>query len=291
MTSGVNLKKFDSRKSFGSIFFVFLLVSIFVSIISLSVLLIDIFAKGLPWLDLQFINSFPSRFPEQAGIKAAFYGTIWVATFTALISFPLGVSAAIYLEEYAPDNFLTKLITINITNLSGIPSIVYGLLGIGILVELLSLGRSILAGAITLSLLILPVIIIVSRESISAVPKSYRFASYALGATRWQTVRHAILPPAFPGILTGTILALSRAIGEAAPMVAIAALVYLTFTPSSPLDRFTVLPIQIYSWTTLPNPSFRGLAAAGIIVLLVLLLTMNSIAIFIRNKYQRRVVE
>ena len=142
-----------------------------------------------------------------------------------------------------------------------------------------------------MSLLILPVIIIVSRESISAVPKSYRFASYALGATRWQTVRHAILPPAFPGVLTGTILALSRAIGEAAPMVAIAALVYLTFIPSSPLDRFTVLPIQIYSWTTLPTHSFRGLAAEGIIVLLVLLLTMNSIAIFIRNKYQRRVVE
>jgi len=201
------------------------------------------------------------------------------------------VGAAIYLEEYAPKNRLTTFINVNITNLAGVPSIVYGLLGLGLFVEFFALGRSILAGAITLSLLIMPIIIITSREAILAVPRSYRYAAYALGATRWQMIRHAVLPTGLPGILTGTILAMSRAIGEAAPMIAIAALVYITYVPSGPLDRFTVLPIQIFNWISRPQADFRSLAAAGILVLIIVLLAMNSAAILIRHRYQRRLTE
>jgi phosphate transport system permease protein len=193
-----------------------------------------------------------------------------------------------YLEEYAPKNRLTDLIQLNIANLAGVPSIIYGLLGLGLFVEALAMGRVILAGALTMTLLILPVIIITSREAIRSVPKEYREGAFALGATRWQVTSQIVLPEAFPGILTGTILALSRAIGEAAPMVAIAALAYVRFLPASPFDRFTVMPIQIYNWINMPRVEFRELAAAGIIVLLVLLLAMNSVAILIRNKYQKR---
>lgn len=261
-----------------------------IGILGLALLLLETFSKGLPWLDLQFLNSFPSRHPEEAGIRAALFGTLWVATFTALFSFPLGVGAAIYLEEYASDNKLTRLVSMNISNLAGVPSIVYGLLGLALFVEALAMGRSILAASLTLSLLIMPIIIIASREAISAVPRGYRTAAYALGATKWQMVRQAVIPSAFPGILTGTILAMSRAIGESAPIIAIGALVYITYVPSGPLDRFTVLPVQIFNWVSRPQSEFAGLAAAGIIVLLMVLLTMNSVAIFLRNKYQRRVI-
>jgi phosphate transport system permease protein len=267
------------------------LFSVAISIIGLVILLIQILIQGLPWLDYQFVDSFPSRHPEGAGIKSALYGTLWVAVLTALVSFPIGIGAAIYLEEYAPRNRMTQFIQLNIANLAGIPSIVYGILALGFLVELLALGRSILAGALTLSLLILPVIIISSREAIAAVPRGYRLAAYALGATRWQVIRHAVLPSSFPGMLTGTILAMSRAIGEAAPMIAIAALVFVTFVPVGPLDRFTVLPIQIFNWVSRPQAEFAGLAAAGIIVLLGILFAMNAVAILIRGKYQKRVVE
>jgi phosphate transport system permease protein len=265
-------------------------VGIIVSLLSLAILLYDAFADGLPWLNFQFLTSFPSRFPEQAGILAALVGSIWVVGLTAVISFPLGIGAALYLEEYAPQNWFTSFIQLNIANLAGVPSIVYGILGLGLFVEALALGRSILAGALTLTLLILPVIIIASREAIRSVPKAYREGAYALGATRWQVTRGIVLSQAFPGMLTGTILSLSRAIGETAPMIAIAALVYIRFVPTGPLDRFTVMPIQIFNWVNLPQHEFRGLAAAGIIVLLVVLLGMNSIAIFIRNRYQRRAV-
>jgi phosphate transport system permease protein len=277
------------RRVKGSIVYVLCLVAVAVSLVSLAVILFDVVQDGMPWFDLQFITSLPSVLhPEQAGILAALWGSIWVVGLTALFSFPLGVGAAIYLEEYAPQNLLTSFIRLNIANLAGVPSIVYGILGLGLFVQALALGRSILAGALVMTLLILPVIIIASQEAVRSVPKAYREGAYALGATKWQVTRGVVLPQAFPGMLTGTILALSRAIGEAAPMIAIAALVFVRFVPTGPLDRFTVMPIQIYNWVNQPQPEFRGLAAAGILVLLIVLLGMNSIAIFIRNRYQKR---
>lgn len=264
------------------------IIAVSLSLLSLVALLLDSLIDGLPYLNWGFLTSYPSRFPDQAGILPALFGTMWVVGLTALISFPLGVFAAIYLEEYAPKNRLTDLIQINIANLAGVPSIVYGLLGLGLFVEAFAMGRVILAGALTMTLLILPVIIIVAREAIKSVPKIYREGAYALGATRWQVTRQIVLPEAFPGILTGTILALSRAIGEAAPMIAIAALAYVRFVPSTPFDRFTVMPIQIYNWINMPRVEFRELAAAGIIVLLAVLLAMNSVAILIRNQYQKK---
>jgi len=288
MVTKPSRKRDTSRKIEGGMFYALCLVGILISLVSLATLLFDAFQDGLPWLDVQFLTSFPSRFPGQAGILAALFGSIWVVGLTAILSFPIGVGAALYLEEYAPQNWLTSFIRLNIANLAGVPSIVYGILGLGLFVEALALGRSILAGALTMTLLILPVIIITSQEAIRSVPRAYREGAYALGATRWQVTRGIVLPQAFPGMLTGTILSLSRAIGEAAPMIAIAALVYVRFVPTGPLDRFTVMPIQIFNWVNLPQSEFRGLAAAGIIVLLVVLLGMNSIAIFIRNRYQKR---
>lgn len=281
----------DNRKTrelTGNLILGFCLISIGFSILSLAIILGDAVIDGLPYFDLQFITSYPSRFPEKAGILAALAGSIWIVFLTALFSFPLGVSAAIYLEEYAEHNRINRLINLNISNLAGVPSIVYGILGLGLFVDGLRLGRSVLAGALTMTLLILPVIIIASRESIRSIPREYREGAYALGATKWEVTRDIVFPQAFPGILTGTILALSRAIGEAAPMLAIAALVYVRFVPSGPLDRFTVMPIQIYNWVNLPQAEFRGLAAAGILVLLVVLLSMNFVAVYIRNKYQVR---
>lgn len=276
------------RKAVSNMFFVLFLASVFVGLAGLVVLLLQVLVQGLPWLDWQFITSFSSRNPEEAGIKAALFGTIWVMALTAAFTIPVGVGAAIYLEEYAPRNWFTQAIEVNISNLAGVPSIVYGLLGLALFVQWLALGRSVLAGALTLALLVLPVVILTSREAIRAVPDTYRQAAYALGATRWQVIRGVVLPAALPGILTGTILAMSRAIGEAAPIIAISALVYLTFVPTDPLDRFTVLPIQIFNWVSRPQEAFRGLAAAGIIVLLVLLLSMNALAIYLRNRYQTK---
>jgi phosphate transport system permease protein len=208
---------------------------------------------------------------------------------TALFSFPTGVGAAIYLEEYAPKNWFTRILQTNIANLAGVPSIVYGILGLAIFVRYFALGRSVIAGALTLALLILPVIIIASQEAVKAVPTSLREASYGVGATKWQTIRHHVLPVALPGILTGTILSLSRAIGETAPLIMIGALTFIAFPPRSPMDPFTVLPIQIFNWTAKPQAEFHELAAAAIIVLLVLLLVMNATAIFLRNRYQKRI--
>lgn len=257
------------------------------ALIMLAVLVWDAFKDGLPWLDWQFLNSFPSRFPEKAGIKSALWGSVWLMVLTALFAIPLGVGAAIYLEEYARKSRLTTIIETNISNLAGVPSIVYGLLGLALFVRALQLERSVLSGALTMALLVLPIIIVASQEAILAVPNSIREASYALGATKWQTVRHHVLTNALPGILTGTILALSRAIGEAAPLIMIGALTFVAFVPESPLDPFTVLPIQIFNWVSRPQEAFHYLAAAGIIVLLVFLLTMNAAAIYIRNKYQK----
>lgn len=263
------------------------LSAIIISLILLALLLWDAWTKGAGWLSWRFLDSFPSRFPEHAGIKSALWGSIWLMLLTAIISIPLGVGAAVYLEEYAKSTRFTRVIEINISNLAGVPSIVYGILGLAFFVRGLMLGRSLLAGALTMVLLILPIIIISSQEAIRAVPSSIREASYALGATKWQTIRYHVLPAALPGILTGNILALSRAMGEAAPLIMIGALTFVAFTPQSPFDPFTALPIQIFNWASRPKEEFQHLAAAGILVLLALLLAMNSAAIIIRNKYQR----
>tara|TARA_B100001245_G_C22868915_1_gene417853 strand:- start:527 stop:1405 length:879 start_codon:yes stop_codon:yes gene_type:complete len=279
------------RKILGSIALVVFMSSVVVGILGLVVLLAQVLFQGLEWLSPELIFNFPSRHPEQAGLKAAIFGTLWLMGLTAAFTVPVGVGAAIYLEEYATENWLTRLIEVNIANLAGVPSIVYGLLGLALFVQLLSLGRSVLAGALTMSLLVLPIVILASREAIKAVPETYRQAAFALGATKWEVVRSVVLPSASPGVLTGIILAMSRAIGETAPVIAISALVYLTFIPQNPLDRFTVLPIQIFNWIARPQEDFRGLAAGGIIVLLIVLLSMNALAVFLRNRYQKQSVE
>ena len=281
-------RRIDNRKTTGVVLNVILIITLVIALTGLIALLAEVLIKGLPWVSKNLIVNYPSRHPEQAGLLSALMGTVWVMACTATISIPIGVGAAVYLEEYAPKNWFTKLIEVNISNLAGVPSIVYGLLGLAIFVQILALGRSVLAGALTMSLLILPIIILTSREAIKSIPNTYREAAFALGATRWEVVSNVLLPLAFPGILTGTILAMSRAIGESAPMIAISALVYLTFVPQSPLDRFTVLPIQIFNWVSRPQEDFRGIAAGGIVILLGVLFLMNAIAIFLRIKYQRR---
>lgn len=276
------------RGRIGAAFYFAFLLAVLVGILGLTVLLAQVLLDGVPWLSWHFITDFPSRKPEEAGIRSALMGTIWLMGLTAAFTIPVGVGAAIYLEEYAPDNWLTQVIEVNISNLAGVPSIVYGLLGLAVFVQWMALGRSLLAGALTLSLLVLPIIILASREAIRTVPDSRRQAAYALGADKWQVIKGVVLPSAFPGILTGTILAMSRAIGEAAPIIAISALAFITFVPTSPLDKFTILPIQIFNWVSRPQEAFSGLAAAGIIVLLVMLLSMNAIAIYLRSRYQVR---
>ncbi len=276
-----------ARKRIGKVFWAMCLASTGIALIVLAMLLYDSITDGLPWLDLQFLSSFPSRIPARAGIKSALYGSIWMMAFTALISLPLGIGAALYLEEYEKESLLKRIIETNISNLAGVPSIVYGILGLALFVRTLRLERSILSGALTMTLLILPVIIISSQEAIRAVPKSIREASYALGASKWETTRHHVLTNALPGILTGSILALSRALGEAAPLIMIGALTFIAFTPQTPFDPFTVLPIQIFNWISRPQEEFRFLAAAGIIVLLIFLLSMNAVAIIIRNRYEK----
>ena len=277
-----------TRSLIGKIFYSLFFVAILTSIGGLTILLFQVFSDGLPWLSLDLLWNYPSRHPEQAGLKSSLMGTLWLMGLTGIFTIPVGLGAAIYLEEYAVKSKLTTIIEVNISNLAGVPSIVYGLLGLALFVQWMALGRSLLAGALTMSLLILPIVILASREAIRAVPLTYRDAAYALGATQWQVIKNVVLPLASPGILTGIILGMSRAIGETAPVIAISALVYMTFIPSSPMDRFTVLPIQIYNWVSRPQDEFRGLAAGGIIILLVVLLSMNTIAVYIRNKYQMR---
>ena len=284
----LNQNNLSRRKFIGIIFLAFCLLGVLVAMMGLISLLIQVILQGYEWVTPNLIFNYPSRHPEQAGLWPALIGTLYMMGLTALITVPTGVGAAIYLEEYAPKNWITSFIEINTSNLAGVPSIVYGLLGLSIFVYFLKLERSILAGSLTMSLLILPVLILASREAIKAVPRAHREAAFALGGDKWQVVKMAVLPNAFPGILTGVILALSRAIGEAAPMVAITALVYITFIPVTPMDRFTVMPIQIFNWVSRPQDDFRGLAAGGIIVLLILLLSMNSVAVILRNKFQKR---
>lgn len=276
------------RRRAGKVFQLLCVAAITLSILTLVVLLVDIAADGIPWLSWEFLSRYPSRIPSRAGIRSAILGSLWMMALTAGISFPLGVGAAIYLEEYAPGNRLTRLLQTNIANLAGVPSIVYGILGLAIFVRFFGLGRSVLAGAATLALLVLPVVIIASQEAIKAVPNSLREAAYGVGATRWQTIRYHVLPVAMPGVLTGTILALSRAIGETAPLIMIGALTFIAFSPTSPLDPFTVLPIQIFNWAAKPQAEFHDLAAAAILVLLAVLLIMNTAAIILRDRYRKR---
>ena len=276
------------RARFGTVFAAVCFLATLVGVLVLAALLVDIVRDGWSHLSPEFLTSFPSRMPARAGVKPALLGSIWILVLTAIVAFPLGVGTAIWLEEYAPDNKFTRIIETNIANLAGVPSVVYGILGLALFVRAFSFGRSVLAAAFTLALLILPVIIISSQEAIKAVPSTIRLGAYALGATRWEAIRLQVLPLAMPGILTGTILALSRAIGEAAPVILVGALGFLAFVPKSPLDGFTVVPFQIYNWISRPQAEFQQLAAAASIVLLVLLLTMNASAIWLRNRYSRR---
>jgi phosphate transport system permease protein len=272
----------------GGIFRAVLLFSITIGFVLLATLLIDVFRKGLPYLDPILLFDEPSSNPDRAGARPAILGTIYMMGLLLLMAVPLGVGTAIYLEEYANrERWYNRLLEINIQNLAAVPSIVYGILGLAFLVRGLGLGRVLLAGALILTLLVLPILIVASREAIRAVPDSIRQGGYALGATQWQVVSRQVLPAAIPGIATGSILALSRAIGETAPLLLVGALQYVAFNPTL-LGDFTALPIQIFQWISRPQDEFRLLAAAGIIVLLAILLTMNAVAIWLRNRYQKK---
>jgi len=258
-------------------------------LVILAILIGDAVLDGLPRLTWKFLTSYPSRFPEQAGLLAALVGSAYLLVLTALLALPLGVGAAIYLEEYARPNRLTAFIELNINNLAGVPSIIYGLLGLQLFVRALQLERSLLAGAATLAIMLLPMIITAAREALRTVPLSLREAGFALGGDRWQTIRQIVLPMSLPGILTGVILSLARAIGETAPLITIGALTYVAFLPNSLKSPFTALPIQIFNWVSRPQKEFHANAAAGIIVLLTLMLLLNALAIWLRNRTQRRI--
>ena len=273
------------------VFHALLFSSTVAAVLVLGVLLFDVLLDGAGRLSLPFLTSFPSFRAVDTGIKAALSGTVSLMAIVAVVAFPVGVGAALYLEEFAPDNHFTRLMEVNIANLAGVPSIVYGLLGSAVFVYILGMGRSLVTGGLTLTLLVLPVIIVAAREALRSVPRGIRDAGLALGATPWQVTRREVLPAALPGIMTGVILALSRAIGEAAPILVVGALPTTRFTnaPWRPLDNFSALPIQIFDWVKRPQEAFRvDAAAAGIIVLLVVLLVMNSGAIILRNRFQRR---
>ncbi len=266
---------------------VFALATI-IALLVLAILLYRILTQGIGYLDWQFLQSFASRKPEEAGIKAALIGTLWLMAVVAPVSIFLGLGAAIYLEEYAKNNWFTRLIKTNISNLAGVPSIIFGLLGLTIFVRALALERSVLAAGLTMSLLVLPVIIVASQEAIRSVPRELRDASYGMGATKWQTILRVVLPAALPGIITGSILALSRSIGETAPLIVVGIPMFIAFVPKTVFDTFTVLPMQLYNWTSRPQEEFQHVAAAGILVLLIVLICMNLVAALIRNKFQKR---
>jgi len=272
----------------GKIFQMICLLAVLIPLFILFLLLTNVLIDGFHRLSIDFILGFPSRNPEEAGIFPALVGSFLLISLSAVIGLPIGIGAAIYLEEFAKGGILTNLIEVNVANLAGVPSIIYGLLGLEIFVRMMDLGNSILAGAATLALLMLPIVITASREALRTVPLHFREACYALGATQLQTIRQVILPVALPGILTGAILSISRAIGETAPLVVIGAATYMTFIPDSLSSDFTALPIQIFNWVSRPQKGFLIGAAAGIIVLLVTLLALNSLAIWLRNRYQKR---
>lgn len=272
-----------------ALFRVLLLFSLLLGVVALVVLLADVLDRGLGHV-WQVVTSFPSGLPARAGAQSAIMGTIWLMALVALFTIPVGVGAAVYLEEYADrSRWWNRMIEVNIQNLAAVPSIVYGILGLGFLVRgFVGLGQTLLAGALTLSLLALPTVIIASREALRSVPDSIRHGSLALGATPWQTTWRQLLPAAIPGIATGTILGLSRAIGEAAPLILLGALTFVTFNPEGLNSAFTALPIQIFNWISRPQDEFKLLAAGAILVLLVILLSMNAFAIWMRSRYQKR---
>ena len=259
-------------------------------IIMLGVFLVNIIIDGVARLNVSFLTNLPSRFPEKSGILTAWTGTLWILVLTASFAIPIGMGAGIYLEEYGKKSRIFNFLEINIANLAGVPSIIYGILGLQIFVRMLKLGGSLLAGSFTLALLILPIIIVVTRESIRAVPQSLRDASYALGASKWQTIRNQVLPACMSNIVTGIILAVARAIGETAPLIVIGALAYVPFVAKSPMDEFTVMPIQIFNWISRPQHGFIVNAAAAIIILLIITFAMNGIAIYLRNKWQKKLL-
>lgn len=290
------------HKRWDAVFAVAGLLSMLAGVAVLLLLFIDMAIDGLPRLGWDFFTSFPSRRPGQAGILSAWVGTTLVMVVTAFVAVPLGVAAGIYLEEYAPKNWMTAIIEINVTNLAGVPSIVYGLLALGLFVYQFHLGQSILAAGLTLALLILPIVIVATREALRAIPSSIREAAYALGATRWQTVSNHVVPYSSAGILTGIIIGLSRAIGETAPIITIGALTFIAFLPPSPITSdfplmsfewlkapFTVMPIQMFSWVSRPEAAFQVNAAAAGVVLMAMTLTMNALAIYIRYRLRRNI--
>jgi phosphate transport system permease protein len=283
------LNQIQYRKMKNSIFHGVIFFVTMIGIVVLAILLVDIIRRGVPFLTKHFFTNFPSRFPQKAGILPGIFGSIYIIVLTIIFAVPAGLGTAIYLEEYAKNNWITRFIKINISNLSGTPSIVYGLLGLAVFVRMLGFGKSILSGALTMSLVVLPIVIVSSQEAIKAVPQYLRHGSYALGATKWQTIRKIVIPAALPGIFTGVILSVSRALGETAPLLIVGAATYVSKLPENISSVFTALPLQIYYWMGLPKEQFKDLAAAGIIVLLVILLTTNAIAIVLRNKYQRSI--
>ncbi|UCH52459.1 MAG: phosphate ABC transporter permease PstA [Pseudomonadota bacterium] len=298
-----DIKKIISRhKAYDASFAVFGLIGLFVALITLTALIVDLAIDGAARLDVGFFTSFPSRFAEKAGILSAWVGTTLVMLVTAAAAVPLGVAAGVYLEEYAPKNWFTHIIEINISNLAAVPSIVYGLMALSLFVYQFGFGQSILTAGLTLALLILPMVIIATRESIRAIPSAIREAAYAVGATKWQMVRDHVLPYSTGGILTGIIIALSRAIGESAPVITIGALTFIAFLPTPPItseapyvsfqwvmDPFTVMPIQMFNWVSRPQPEFHFNAAAAGLVLLAMTLIMNGIAIYIRYRFRKRI--
>ena len=270
-------------------FQIFGIVCTFFGLAILAILIYNILLEGLTRIDWSFMTSLPSRRPQKAGIYTAIMGTVWILGLTTIIAFPIGVGAGVYLEEYAKKTKLANLLEINIANLAGVPSIIYGLLGLEVFVRIFGLGGSVLAGSLTLSLLILPIIIVATREALKAVPSSIKDASMALGASKWQTIWHQTLPASVGGVLTGVILAISRAIGETAPLIVVGALAYVPFAPSSPMDEFTVMPIQIFNWVSRPQHGFAVNASAAIIVLLLITFIMNGVAVYFRNKWQKKI--
>ena len=291
-----------SRKRYEVLFGALGVLALAIAVLTFLTLFVDMAVRGLPRLDWDFFTSFPSRRPERAGILSAWVGSLAVMAVTAATAIPLGVAAAVYLEEYGPRNWLRDVIEISVTNLAGVPSIVFGLLALGFFVYGLGLGRSVLTGGLTLALLVLPIVIVATREAVRAVPFGIREAAFALGATKWQTIWHHVLPYSLGGIATGVIIALARAIGETAPLITIGALTYIAFLPSSPLqadppfvsfqwmdDPFTVMPIQTFNWISRPGADFQGNAAAAGLVLLAMTLLMNGVAIWLRYRLRRRI--
>ena len=277
------------RRLTGTLFYGACVAAVALLLLTLLALLVDVFGRAAPWLDLQFLTGVPSSRPARAGILPALVGSLEIGVIVGLVTFPVGVAAAIYLVEYASDSRLNRLLQTNISNLAGVPSIVYGILGLALFVRTLALGRTVLAAALTLALLILPVVIIASIEALKAVPEAQREGAYALGATRWQVVRRSVLPAAAPGIMTGIILAMARAIGEAAPLILIGAFAFVTFLPNPFEGQYTVVPIQIFDWARRPQADYQGISAAAIVVILGLMLVLNGLALVVRARLSRHI--